>query len=65
MKGDPSFDIFASAYPFAVSRALSIFGVGQLSEVAVQVAKLRLAAAEAPALPAPAKLRWGPNSSAE
>ena len=47
LKGDPSFDIFASAYPFAVQRAVGIFGVAQLSEVALKVAKLRAASAVA------------------
>lgn len=37
--GDPEFDLFQSAYPYAFRRALSLFGVSNLSEIAVEVVK--------------------------
>lgn len=32
--GDPSFDLFSSAYPYALQRAVSLFGVANVSEIA-------------------------------
>ena len=32
--GDPAFDLFNSAYPYALKRAVSMFGVGNLSKIA-------------------------------
>ena len=38
MTGDPNFDIFAAAYPFAQSRALEIFGWSGLARIGVGAA---------------------------
>lgn len=32
--GDPSFDLFNSAYPYALKRAVSLFGVSNMSQIA-------------------------------
>merc|ERR1712241_695571 len=37
--GDPDFDLFNSAYPFAFKRAISLFGLSNLSEIAKEAAK--------------------------
>ena len=37
--GDPEFDLFNSAYPYAFKRAISLFGLGNLSEIAREAAK--------------------------
>jgi len=37
--GDPEFDLFNSAYPFAFKRAISLFGLSNLSEIAKEAAK--------------------------
>ena len=37
--GDPEFDLFTSAYPYAFKRAISLFGLGNLSEIAKEAAK--------------------------
>ncbi len=39
--GDPAFDIFASAYPYALRRAVALFGVKNVSTIAVEAAKMR------------------------
>ena len=37
--GDPNFDLFQSAYPYASRRAVSLFGISNLSEIAKEAAK--------------------------
>ena len=37
--GDPNFDLFQSAYPYASRRAVSLFGLTNLSEIAKEAAK--------------------------
>jgi len=37
--GDPEFDLFNSAYPFAFKRAISLFGMSNLTEIAKEAAK--------------------------
>ncbi len=32
--GDPAFDLFAAAYPYAARRATSLFGISNLSQIA-------------------------------
>jgi len=41
--GDPEFDLFASSYPYAFKRAVSVFGMKNLSEIAKEAAIARLA----------------------
>jgi len=41
--GDPDFDLFASSYPYAFRRAVSVFGMKNLSEIAKEAAIARLA----------------------
>merc|ERR1711978_547853 len=36
--GDPDFDLFASSYPYAFRRAVSVFGMKNLSEIAKEAA---------------------------
>ena len=37
--GDPEFDLFTSAYPYAFKRAINLFGISNLSEIAKEAAK--------------------------
>ena len=37
--GDPEFDLFTSAYPYAFKRAITLFGISNLSEIAKEAAK--------------------------
>jgi len=37
--GDPEFDLFSSAYPYAFKRAITLFGISNLSEIAREAAK--------------------------
>ncbi len=37
--GDPEFDLFNSAYPYAFRRAINLFGLGNLSTIAKEAAK--------------------------
>ena len=39
--GDPEFDLFASSYPYAFRRAVSVFGLQNLSEIAKEAAIAR------------------------
>jgi len=39
MTGDPEFDLFNSAYPYAFKRAISLFGLSNLTEIAKEAAK--------------------------
>ena len=39
LTGDPDFDLFQSAYPYASRRAVSLFGLSNLSEIAMEAAK--------------------------
>merc|ERR1719429_167107 len=40
--GDPSFDLFRSAYPYSLRRAVKLFGVGGVANLAMEVSgKLR------------------------
>merc|ERR1712241_909070 len=39
LTGDPSFDLFQSAYPYAFKRAITLFGISNLSEIAREAAK--------------------------
>ena len=34
--GNPDFDIFSTAYPYAFKTALKVFGVKNLSEIAIE-----------------------------
>lgn len=40
--GDPEFDLFAASYPYAFKRAVSVFGMKNLSEIAKEAAMARL-----------------------
>ena len=40
--GDPEFDLFASSYPYAFKRAVSVFGMKNLSEIAKEAAVARM-----------------------
>lgn len=37
--GNPEFDLYNSAYPFALKRAISLFGLKNLSKIALQMTK--------------------------
>ena len=39
LTGDPEFDLFNSAYPYAFKRAIALFGINNLSEIAREAAK--------------------------
>ena len=39
LTGDPDFDLFQSTYPYASRRAVSLFGLSNLSEIAMEAAK--------------------------
>lgn len=39
---DPEFDLFASAYPFALKRAVKLFGLSDLHLIATEALKVRL-----------------------
>ena len=39
LTGDPEFDLFTSAYPYAFKRAITLFGISNLSEIAKEAAK--------------------------
>ncbi len=39
MTGDPEFDLFNSGYPYAFKRAISLFGLSNLTEIAKEAAK--------------------------
>ena len=39
MTGDPEFDLFNSAYPYGFKRAISLFGLCNLTEIAKESAK--------------------------
>jgi len=38
---DPEFDLFASAYPFALKRAVKLFGLNDLHLIATEALKVR------------------------
>ena len=40
--GDPSFDLFSSAYPYALRRAVKVFGLKNTSIIALEAAKSAL-----------------------
>ena len=40
--GDPSFDLFSSAYPYALRRAVKVFGLKNTSLIALEAAKSAL-----------------------
>lgn len=40
--GDPEFDLFASSYPYAFKRAVSVFGMKNLAEIAKEAAVARM-----------------------
>ena len=40
--GDPSFDLFSSAYPYALRRAVKVFGLKNTSLIALEAAKTAL-----------------------
>ena len=40
--GDPKFDLFSSAYPYAFKRAVNLFGFSDLSQIAASAVKHRL-----------------------
>jgi predicted unusual protein kinase regulating ubiquinone biosynthesis (AarF/ABC1/UbiB family) len=40
--GDPEFDLFSSAYPYAFKRAVNLFGFSDLSQIAAEAVKYRL-----------------------
>ena len=42
--GDPTFDLFSSAYPYAFKRAVNVFGFSDLSQIATEAVKYRLKA---------------------
>ena len=39
--GNPDFDLFASAYPYASKRAVNLFGFSDLSRIAAEAVKSR------------------------
>ena len=42
MTGDPEFDLFRAAYPYSLRRAVKLFGVGGVANLAMEVSgKLR------------------------
>lgn len=41
LSGDPEFDLFASAYPYAFKRAVQLFGISDLSQIASEAVKAR------------------------
>jgi predicted unusual protein kinase regulating ubiquinone biosynthesis (AarF/ABC1/UbiB family) len=38
--GDPAFDLFGAAYPYALKRAVTLFGFKDLSHIAVEAVKI-------------------------
>jgi hypothetical protein len=40
--GNPDFDLFSSAYPYAFRRAVSLFGFSDLSQIAAVAIKHRI-----------------------
>ena len=42
VSGDPNFDLFTSAYPYAFKRAVNVFGFSDLSQIAKEAIKYRL-----------------------
>ena len=40
--GDPSFDLFSSAYPYALRRSVKVFGLKNTSTIALEAAKAAL-----------------------
>ena len=42
LNGDPSFDLFGSAYPYALRRAVKVFGLKNTSTIALEAAKAAL-----------------------
>jgi aarF domain-containing kinase len=40
--GNPNFDLFSSAYPYAFRRAVNLFGFSDLSQIATEAVKYRL-----------------------
>lgn len=38
---DPNFDLFASAYPYAFKRAVNLFGLSDLHQIATEALKAR------------------------
>lgn len=41
LSGDPEFDLFSSSYPYAFRRAVNLFGVADLSQIASEAVKAR------------------------
>jgi len=39
--GNPDFDLFSSAYPYAFKRAVNLFGFSDLSQIAAEAVKYR------------------------
>ena len=40
--GNPDFDLFSSAYPYAFKRAVNLFGFSDLSQIAAEAVKYRI-----------------------